>query len=260
MFGDSKRAVAIADGIGIEEAMDFAARAEDEYASHGIDLSGMRYAFNGDKPYGWAIPQSKLEGEHFSEWFEGQHERLYLSDGESIKRGDERYFSGPVTLMTNKPSSYQHGVIHELGHQVFRSRFTMSHKPVPEKVELPIKVLLTLSDGVSEHMCYEEMPDLMDGPNGRIRTKNWRLYEDVLNKEDEFGQTGFQTWKEHFSHNLKTLGPVYRKAVGLNFVLTTWNMGMKMSDYLDMLAEHQPTEEYVLNPMGYRKEVAGIET
>lgn len=242
--------------VTIDEALGFVRKAEKAYRDdHGIDFYGMRYGFNDALGYGWAIPEEKFKGDYFRNKFRDVHDILHFSDGSTVDRDSDDFYNGPVTLISPLADRYQYDTVHELGHQVFKRRFTLSHKPMPRKVNLPGKVCLTVSDGISEHMCCEEMLRMMDANNRQYVTGKLRKYENLLNESSEFEMNGFDTWREVLSHSVSMNGPDFRHAVGLNFVLTTFNYGTKLSQYLDLLAEHPPTEEHILDPVKYRNEI-----
>ena len=230
------------DRVNIEKAMEFAARAEDAYRDHGIDFAGMRYAIT-DRYYGWALPEEVFLHERFREEFANDHKILHRTDGSAVEYGHKDFFDGPVTLITPYSGNYQYVSIHELAHQAFRRRFTLNHKPANGKVSLPVKVCVTLCEGIAEHTCFDELDGLMDERNSQIKDIRSKFYVKQLNKKNEFSETGFDS--------LDQPNEDFRHAVGYNFVLTTWEMGKKLSEYLDLIAEHPPNEEQILSPMKY---------
>jgi hypothetical protein len=237
----------------IEKAMEFAAIAEDAYREHGVDYGGMLYTFN-DRRYGWALPEDLFQNEEFRDRIRNKYPIMHGSDGSVIEHPNGE-LTGPVTLISPYADNYQHSIVHELAQQEWRKKFTFSHKPKNGKVSLPKKICLTIGDGISEHMCYEEMGHLMDEPSAQIRERNWARYEDLLNGKDEFGDTGFDAWSQRLTENIHLLGPHYQRGVGLNFVLINFPIGMKLADFLEVIAKHPPKEEHILKPMKYRKEV-----
>ncbi len=230
--------------IGIDEVLDFGETAEPAYSdSHGIEFPGMRYGLT-TAMRGWAIPGRALERGNTRRKLKQFANTLYSLDGSPNNPGETGYYCGPVTLIPCFADSYQYHTVHELAHQYFGSRLALDSKPVDGMTGVPDKIALALDEGCAEMMSIFKMDGLLDEANLRTTREMIKRYQEHLHDRD-----AFRKWQRRC--RLKTHMTDYHHAVGLNFVVSTWEPGQSFRKYLDMIEGRLPTEDDIINPKKY---------